>query len=94
MKDMVDKEKELNLGIMKFPIINEDVLTELIRNMKNGRASEIDGISAELMKYMIKDDDIKRYMLKFFKNILKEEIHKDWLISRTTMIPKVKRPTY
>ena len=90
---MVDKEKEHNSGIMKFPIINEDELTEVIRNMKNGRASGIDGISAELMKYMIKDGDIKRYMLKCFNNVLKEEIHEDWLISRTTMIPKVKRPT-
>ena len=91
MKDMIDKEKKHNSGIMKFPIINEDELTEVIRNMKNGKASGTDGISAELMKYMIKDVDIRKYMLKCFNNVLKEEIHEDWLISKITMIPKVKQ---
>ena len=70
MKDMIDKEKKHNSGIMKFPIINEDKLTEVIRNMKNGKASGIDGISAKLMKYMIKDVNIRKYMLKCFNNVL------------------------
>ena len=40
MKDMVDKEKEHNSGMMKFPIINEDELTEVIRNIKMGEPRE------------------------------------------------------
>ena len=65
----------------------------VIKNMKNGKATGIDGISTELMKHMIKDDEIKNYMLKCFNRVLEEEIHKDWLISRTTMIPKIKWQT-
>ena len=60
--------------------------------MNNGKASRIDGISAKLMKFLIKDDQIKRYMLKCFNNSLKEGINDDWLVSRTTMIPKTKHP--
>ena len=31
-------------------------------------------------------------MSKCFNNVLKEDIHEDWLLSKTTMIPKVKKP--
>ena len=60
--------------------------------MKNGKASEIDGIPAELMKYIIKNENIRKYLVKCFNNALKEEVHEDWLVSRTTMIPKTKKP--
>ena len=61
--------------------------------MKNGKATGIDGISAKLMKHMIKDDEIKMHMLKCFNRVLEEKVHENWLISKTTMIPKIKRPT-
>ena len=44
------------------------------------------------MKYITKDAEIRNYMVKIFNNVLKEKIHTDWLISKTTMIPKVKQP--
>jgi len=77
---------------MKFPQISEEELTNVVRNMKNGKASGVDGISAELMKYVVKDVNIRKHMLKCFNNVLKEEMHEDWLISKTTMIPKVQKP--
>ena len=43
------------------------------------------------MKHITKNEDIKKYMLKCFNNVLKEDIHEDWLLSKTTMIPKVKK---
>ena len=77
---------------MKLPVIEEEELLGVIRNMKNGKASGIDGISAELMKFLMKDDQIRKYTLKCFNNSLKERINENWLISNTSIIPKTKRP--
>ena len=55
MKAMIEKEKEVDSGIMKFPNIEEEIVS-VIKNMKNERATGVDGISAELMKLLIKDD--------------------------------------
>ena len=43
MKDMIDEEKSEDSGIMKFPQISEEELTSVIRSMKNGKASGVDG---------------------------------------------------
>ena len=42
---------------MKFPIISEEELMNVIRNMKNGKASGVDGVSAELMKHITKNGE-------------------------------------
>ena len=60
--------------------------------MKNGNTSGVDGISAELMKFLMKDERIRMYTLKCFNNAMKEKINEDWLVSKTTVIPKTKRP--
>ena len=60
--------------------------------MRNGKAAGVDGIKSELMKYIIKDDEIRKHTTKCFNSILKEKVHKDWLTSVTTMIPKEKKP--
>ena len=44
------------------------------------------------MKALIKDSSIREYLLKCFNKALVEEVHKDWLVSRTTMIPKKNKP--
>ena len=77
---------------MKLPIIEETELTEVINNMRNGKAAGVDGIKSELMKYIMKDEKIRKYTTKCYNNILKEKVNKDWLTSITTMIPKVKHP--
>ena len=51
MMERMIEEKKNNSGIMKFPKIHEEELIETIKNMKNGKATGIDGISAELMKH-------------------------------------------
>ena len=56
---MVKEEKEPNSGKMKLPVIEEEELLGVIRNMKNGKASRVDGISAELMKFLMKDEKIR-----------------------------------
>ena len=43
---MEDEERKRDSGIMKFPMISEEELINVIRNMKNGKASGEDGISA------------------------------------------------
>ena len=92
MEVMKKEEENPNSNIMKLPEIEENELTEIINNMKNGKAAGIDGIRSELMKYIIKDEKIRKHTTKCFNNILKEKVHKDWLTSVTTMIPKVKQP--
>ena len=54
---------------MKFPVIQEEEMMTVIKNMKNGKAAGIDGASAELMKFMTKKEDIRRYMLKCINNV-------------------------
>ena len=44
------------------------------------------------MKVLIKDDPVRKYLLECFNKALTEEVHKDWLVSRTTMIPKNNKP--
>merc|ERR1712055_1041743 len=88
-------ERELLSGdseIMGTPVILEKDFVEVIRNMKNGKASGIDGVPAELMKHIIKNEKIRPYLVKCFNNALKEEVQEDWLMSRTTMIPKTAKP--
>ena len=88
-------ERELLSGdseIMGTPVILEKDFVEVIRNMKNGKAAGIDGVLAELMKHIIKNENIKTFLIKCFNNALREEVHEDWLESMTTMIPKTNKP--
>merc|ERR1711895_156578 len=68
------------------------IYTRAINKMKNGKASGVDGISAEIMKFLIRDEEIKKYAVKCFNNAIREKINEDWLISKTKMLPKNKRP--
>ena len=77
MEKMLKEEKEGNSEIMKFSIIEEREFTNAINKMKNGKASGIDGISTEIMKFLIKDEEIRKYALKCFNNALKEQINED-----------------
>merc|ERR1711874_713140 len=70
---------------------SEKEFVDTINNMKNSKASGIDNIPAELMKVLIKDEKIRKYLLKCFNGTFTEKIHEDWLLSRTTMIPKTKK---
>ena len=90
MEKMIEEERSPYSKVMKLPMIEETELTEVVNNMKNGKASGIDGIKSELMKYIIKDEEIRKYTTKCFNNILKEKVDSDWLTSLTTMVPKVK----
>merc|ERR1712121_92959 len=92
MQRMIRLMEKGDSGIMEDPIIKEEEFVNTINNMKNGKASGVDNIPAEVMKALIKDKTIKEYLLKCFNNALVEEVHKDWLVSRTTMIPKKNKP--
>merc|ERR1712179_670073 len=89
---MNDKLSKGNSGIMEFPPITEKEFTEVIKQMKNGKAAGIYYIPAELMKHLIKNEKIRVYLVKCFNNAVLESVHKDWLTSKTTMIPKTKKP--
>ena len=44
------------------------------------------------MKFLIRDEVIKNYAVKCFSRAIREKINEDWLISKTKMLPKNKRP--
>ena len=54
-KSEMEEEKEENSGIMKFPVIHEEEMMTVIKNMKNGKAAGIDGVSAEFIKFITKN---------------------------------------
>ena len=89
---MINELAEGNSDIMEDPIISEKEFVDTINNMKNGKATGVDNIPAELMKALIKDSKVREYLLTCFNRALVEEVHKDWLVSRTTMIPKNNKP--
>ena len=78
--------------IMENPVISEKELIDTINNMKNNKATGVDNMQAEVMKALIKDEQVRGYLLKCFNRALIDEVHQDWLVSRTTMIPKNKKP--
>ena len=87
-KEMEEEEKQTDSGIMKIPVMTEDELVNITNNMKNGKAAGVDGVRAELMKYIIKNDTIRTHVLKCCNNVLEEKIQVDWMRSNTTIIPK------
>ena len=82
-REMEEELKKGNSGIMETPVITDEEFVRVIKSMKNGKATGVDDIPAELMKHLIKNDRIKNYLLKCFNNALKEDIHEDWLLSKT-----------
>ena len=40
---------------MKLPLIREEEMMDVIKKMKNGKAAGVDGVSAELMKFITKN---------------------------------------
>merc|ERR1711913_185993 len=89
---MIEELENGNPDIMENPIIEEKEFKDVINDMKNGRASGVDNIPAEAMKALIKDKEILKYLLKCFNRALVEKVHEDWLLSKTTMIPKKEKP--
>ena len=89
---MIKQMADVNSEIMEDPVIVEKEFVDTINKMKNNKASGVDNIPAEVMKAFIKDNIVREYLLKCFNKALVEEVHQDWLVSRTTMIPKNNKP--
>ena len=71
-EEMKEKEKEGDMEIMKLPRMEEDMVN-IIRKMKNGKAAGIDGIRAELIKHIVKNDPIRKHMVKCCNKVLEEK---------------------
>ena len=76
-EEMEEEEKMENSGIMKFPVIEEEEMMDVIKKMKNEKAAGADGISAKLVKFITKNEEIRKYMLKCCNNVLNEKIQED-----------------
>ena len=86
--EMLEEEKEKGSKILKEPIMREEDLMRIVNKQRNGKSAGIDGVKAEVMKYMIKNRKIKLHLLKSFNKCLYDDIHKDWLLLIATMIAK------
>ena len=91
-KEEMEEEEKGDTGIMKLPKMEEEEMVNIVKKMKNGKAAGIDGIRAELIKHIIKNDSIKKHMVKCCNKVLDEKVQEDWLRSNTTMIPKTRKP--
>ena len=72
--------------------MKEEDLTRIVQKQKNGKSAGVDGVKAEVMKYLIKINRIKKALLREFNLSLDVSINRRWLQSKTTMIPKTKKP--
>ena len=54
-KEMEDRLKEGDSGIMETPVISDEEFVRVIKCMKNGKATGVDDVPAELMKHLIKN---------------------------------------
>ena len=79
-QEMINQMTDDESGIMEDPVISEKEFTDTINRMKNNKATGVDNIPAEVMKALIKDDTVKKYLLKCFNKALVEEVHQDWLV--------------
>ena len=61
--------------------------------MKNNKAAGVDGVKAEVMKHMVRNRKIRKALLAGFNRSLKEPVHRRWMESYTTMLPKKKKKT-
>ena len=89
---MEEQRKEENSEIMKIPIMTEDDLTNIMKNLRNGKAVGIDVMTTEMMECLLNNQEIRKHAIKCFNRALYEEVHNDWLRSNTTMIPKTSKP--
>ena len=49
-EEMTEEEKDINSRIMKEPVMIEEELVRIVNNQRNGKAAEVDGVRAEVMK--------------------------------------------
>ena len=59
-KEMEENLKRGNSGIMETPVITDKEFVNVIKCMKNGKATGVDDVPAELMKHLIKNLKIKK----------------------------------
>ena len=80
--------------IMEEPVMTEKNLTRLVNKQRNGKAAGVDGEKAEVMKQLIKNNRIKKALLRAFNCSLEENVNRIWLESKTSMIVKKGKPQY
>ena len=60
--------------MMPFPEMKEENLVRIIKKQKNGKAAGVDGIKAEMMKFITRNRKIRRGLLNAFNKCLKEKV--------------------
>ena len=64
-KEAKNEEKRQSI-MMERPIMKKEELIKLVQNQKNGKAAGVDGIKAEMMKHMLKNNRIRKTLLRAF----------------------------
>ena len=56
---MEEEEKQENNENMKERVMTENELVDIVNRQKNGKATGVDGVKAELLKSLIKNSTIR-----------------------------------
>ena len=96
LREHIDMARRVEEEIrpMRLPELNNDTLGELLRKMKNNKASGPDKLKGELFKELGKSEVCRKTMVKCYNNVLNEvKAPTSWTISKTIMIKKKRKPT-
>ena len=78
-REMEEKEKDEDSGIMKEPQMTEKELVTIVNKKRNVKAAGVDGVRAELLKHLIKNKTIREHLLRCCKRCLDERVQEDWM---------------
>ena len=75
----MEEEKNEDNGFMKEPQMTEKELVTIVNKQRNEKAVGVDGVRAEVLKFLIKSKNIEDQYLKCWNKCLDEIIKNDWL---------------
>ena len=92
--DLCKKNEIQMITKMKMGNINQEIIEKKINNLKIKKAPGPDGITSEILKYLIEIEECKKYITESYENIMNnKKIPKEWYKTKTKMIEKNKKPT-
>ena len=96
MKDHIDTIGKIENKIEKMekPKLTTQELEKILKKMKNKKSAGPDGLKPELYKALLKSKICLSTLTECFNKILgrDEDLPEEWKVSKTVMLPKVKKP--
>ena len=90
VREIIENTNRGQRKIMLLPVMKEEDLIKIVNKQKNNKAAGVDGVKAEVMKHMVRNRKIRKALLLGFNKSLREPVHRRWMESYTSMLPKRK----